>query len=129
MKNRKLAKDWDRELHKEIVIFYSICGQKDRAFFDALSKERKAEDYKRLFCIALSFGFKKLALQIIGNAGEPEIWLDKSSINGQMAIKWFDNFIANIPIPEFKELAIEVWNEERKKIETEEEFDIRSLFD
>lgn len=130
MKNKKykaLEDDWSRKSHEEFVIFYSICGEGDQAFFDAPHNKRKTDDYARLMYIALVFGFNKLALQIIAKAKDTDNvlrCLDTVSKDAPTIMKWFDDFVEDIPIPEFKKIAADTWEAAKKKINGDD-FDIK----
>lgn len=106
-----------------------MCGKKDRAFFDAPKKARKIEDYARLTYIALSCGFKKMAIKIMANIennDEFQQYLDGFPKDAERVIKWFEGFVREVPDPQFRNVAAECWEKTREKI-NEDDFDIRSL--
>lgn len=130
MKNRKFKGDWKRKSYEEFLLFYSMCSKEDRAFFDAPSEERNPEDYVRLLWIAMAFGFKRMTLQIMANMESTDDWnkfLEESAKDKRKVIGWFDDFVRQIPIPEFKEPAEEVWEKVKKSI-SKDGVDIRDLF-
>lgn len=119
----------ESESDKEFVYFYSICGKKDRAFLDAPETVGKAEDYARLMYIALSFGFKRMAMRIIANVEKGETFqqfLECFPKDTPTVIKWLDDFVRDVPPSAFKRLVVESWEEMRKKAD-EDDFDITSF--
>lgn len=96
-------------LEKEITCFLMLSSEKDVKFLDIPKRKRKTEDYVRLMCITMTFGFKGAFLKLAGEAGNriDEICsrLEELKKEPETVRKWLDDFVAQIRYPDAKALA------------------------
>lgn len=66
MKNKGPEREDLREKQKnDTIYFLCLCGKKDREFLRIPDRERKTDDYVRLMCISLIFGFHYPAMRLL----------------------------------------------------------------
>ena len=89
-------------MNEDIANFLILCSARDRLFLDIPDSERKTEDYARLMYISARYD---------------EILDYVKNLKGDFTIKnkWMTDFIDNIEFPDFKQAAIDFWEQENKK--------------
>ena len=97
-------------IHKrQIANFLLMSSKEDVQFLDIPKRKRKTEDYVRLMCITMTFGFKGAFLKLAGEAGNriDEICnrMDELKKEPETVRKWLDDFVAQIRYPDVKVLA------------------------
>ena len=108
-------------MNEDIANFLILCSARDRLFLDIPDSERKTEDYARLMYISARFGFWCIFNRLIDEAQQQkrydEILDYVKNLKGDFTIKnkWMTDFIDNIEFPDFKQAAIDFWEQENKK--------------
>ena len=119
-------------IHKrQIANFLLMSSKEDVQFLDIPKRKRKTEDYVRLMCITMTFGFKGAFLKLAGEAGNriDEICnrMDELKKEPETVRKWLDDFVAQIRYPDVKVLAEKYVAEKFAEIENSY-LDISYLF-
>jgi len=126
MKNKGPEREDLKEKQKNDAIwFLCLCGEKDREFLRIPDRERKTDDYVRLMCISLIFGFHYPAMRLLRESEDQKrvkaVLARLSEVEGDYGLlaSWMDSFISEIQIPGLRRLAAECWNETKKAAEPE----------
>ena len=116
---------------QENMQFLFLCGKRDSKLLLAPKRKKDLNEYVRLTCISLVFGYKTVFLKIAGivEKNTDEFLTVLKSIEGNFLKlnEWVDSFIDNIAIPEAQALAKEFWQEQKEKLDVEN-FDAKLLF-
>ncbi len=118
------------ELENELTQFLFLCGKKNGKILMSKAKRNDVDEYVRLACIAIVFGYKKLLLKIIAHTQKffDEFMKGLKNIGGNFfkIDEWTTEFINNIATPDAQKLARDFWAE-RKEFLDINNFNIRQL--
>ncbi len=112
---------YNKEAEKEIEQFLFLCGKRDRILLLSQSNKNNVDEYVRLACISLVFGYRKTFLKIV-KCVEKYIdkflcGLDKVNGNFRKLDEWMNGFIENVEDREAQALSRELWQERKEKLD------------
>ncbi len=122
-------KKYCEEFEKELSQFTFLCGKRDNIILLAQNNKALREDDIRLAALSIIFGYRKIFLKISAIAeNNIDDFLKKlDGVSFDKLCEWATEFINNVPNPDARELARELW-QDRKKALDPNDFNMRQLF-
>ena len=124
--NQNLEKGYEQE----VLLFLNMCKEEDRNFLNLPLKKRKIEDAVRLLCITTALSLRGPFFSVI-NAEEKRFdelishW-ERIRYDEKKVTAWLDDFIAAVENPLLKQVAQEIWDEKKARVQNAR-FDAMSL--
>lgn len=119
-----------QELKKELTQFIFLCGPKDGSILISKATKSKIDEYIRLACLSIVFGYKTVFMKIVAHTEKYfdlfMTGLETVSKNFLKIDEWTKEFIDNIEYPEVQNLMRDFWTEQKANIEPDD-FNIRQL--
>ncbi len=121
-----------KKAETELKQFLFLCGNKDRILLLSENDKYEIDEYIRLACISLVFGYRTVFLKIAAIVENyTDVFLkgfDKLKGNFLLLNKWVNEFINNMEYPEAQALALQVWQERKEKLDRKD-FTVKLMFD
>lgn len=90
--------DEQKELAAELILFYHLCGKRDKEFIDRILSGVPAADCARLLTVCAGLRLKKLMMRMFGvlqDRLDEILPLLKNAEEKQICL-WMDDFVAQI---------------------------------
>lgn len=90
--------DEQKELAAELILFYHLCGKRDKEFIDCILSGVPAADCARLLTVCAGLRLKKLMMRMFGvlqDRLDEILPLLKNAEEKQICL-WMDDFVAQI---------------------------------
>ena len=105
--------EYEKAFKKEFIASLFLCGEQDKKFFSLPPKKRRMDDFVRLGCISMIYGFRRVFLHIaaVAEKREDEFLqaIDRAETDFPCIKRWVEEFIDRVPDEKARALTREEW--------------------
>lgn len=122
--------NYEKELEQEIFQFLFLADERDVKILDSRYRKKNMNEFVRLACITLVYGYRKLFLKIMASVEKDadEFFKYLDGLNGKFDLidGWINGFIERVKDKTAQNLTREYWEEKKATID-KNNFEIRNL--
>lgn len=122
--------NYEKELEQEIFQFLFLADESDAKILEGRYRRKNLNEFVRVACIALIYGYRKIFLKIFAAAEKDadEFFKVLDGLNGKFDLidGWVNGFIERVKDKDAQNLTREYWEEKKSNID-KNNFDISKL--